>query len=55
MICLIFPSIFQLALIGKLKENAKLSAFESENKEEKVITTLKIELVILTDASCVPL
>ena len=32
MICLIFPSASQLALIGQLQVRAKLSAFEYGNK-----------------------
>ena len=35
MICLIFPIASQLALIGLLQACAKLSAFESENKESR--------------------
>ena len=41
MICLIFPSASQLTLIGLLQARAKLSAFENENKVEKVIITIK--------------
>ena len=33
MICLVFPSTSQLALIGYLQARAKLSAFEYENKK----------------------
>ena len=35
MICLIFPSASQLALIDLLQARAKLGAFEYENKESK--------------------
>ena len=35
MICLIFPSASQLALISLLQARAKLSAFEYENKESR--------------------
>ena len=35
MICLIFASASQLALIGSLQARAKLSAFEYENKESR--------------------
>ena len=35
MICLIFPSASQLALIGYLQASAKLNAFEYESKESR--------------------
>ena len=35
MICLIFPSAYQLALTGLLQAGAKLSAFKYENKENR--------------------
>ena len=42
MICLIFPSASQLALIGQLQVRAKLSVFEYEkNNVDEVMTTLK--------------
>ena len=46
MICLIFPSISQLAFIGQLQARAKLSALNMKTKKvEKVITTLKDGIV----------
>ena len=35
MICLLFPSASQLALVGLLQAHGKLSAFEYENKESR--------------------
>ena len=35
MICVIFPSAFQVALTGKLQARATLNAYEYENKESR--------------------